>query len=150
MIPLLDSAVDLGRDKDRMSGEDAVRQHASVDKILATFFGLLQSRTELQLLADEVGLGKTFVALATAYAVLDHMRHKAGKEESPDLTKCFRAVVIVTPAGNHALTEKWHREVEALRTRCSQSPDATRWFHSRACTTPEDLVESLCRANDLR
>jgi len=121
-----------------------------VDKILAVFFGPAELRTEIQLLADEVGLGKTFVALATAYAVLDDLRRKAAKEQSPGLEPCFRAVVVVTPAGNHALTKKWHREVEALRTRCSQNPDATRWFHSGVCTTPEDLVESLCRANDLR
>ena len=150
MIPHLNIAVDLGRDKDRMSDEDAARQRATVDKILAVFFGPPELRTEIQLLADEVGLGKTFVALATAYAVLDDLRHKAAKEQSPGLEKCFRAVVVVTPAGNHALTEKWYREVEALRTRCSQNPNATRWFHSRVCKTPEELVESLCLANDLR
>src|SRR5438046_8496043 len=102
MIPRLDTAIDLGRDKDRMSGEDAGRQHATVDKILARFFGPPELRTEIQLLADEVGLGKTFVALATAYAVLDALRHKPDKEQPPDLKKCFRAVVVVTPAGNHA------------------------------------------------
>jgi hypothetical protein len=150
MIPRLDIAVDLGRDKDRMSGTDAARQHATVERILERFFGPAESRTEIQLLADEVGLGKTFVALATAYAVLDHLRHNAARERPDGLEKCFRAVVVVTPGGNHALTEKWHREVEALRTRCSQDPAATRWFHSRVCTTPEELVESLCRANDLR
>lgn len=150
MIPRLDSAVDLGRDQDRMSAEDAGRQHATVEAILAVFFGPPESRTEIQLLADEVGLGKTFVALATAYAILDVMRHKPDDEQPPELKKCYRAVVVVTPAGNHALTEKWNREVEALRTRCSQNPDATRWFHSWVCTTAEELVESLCRAHDLR
>ncbi len=149
MIPCLDIAVDLGRDKERMSDEDTVRQHATVDKILAVFYGRPELRTEIQLLADEVGLGKTFVALATAYAVLDDLRHKEPKEQSPDLKKCFRAVLVVTPAGNHALTEKWNREVEALRTRCSRNPDATRWFHSRVCTTPEDLFQSLRRVTDL-
>lgn len=150
MIPHLDSAVDLGRDQKRMSEEDPRRQPASVNKLLKAFFGPPESRSEIQLLADEVGMGKTFVALATAYAVLDTLRHKPAEEQPPDLKKCYRAVVVVTPAGNHALTEKWHREVEALRTRCSRDVNATRWFHSRVCKTPEDLVESLCRAHDLR
>jgi hypothetical protein len=133
-----------------MSDEDPRRQPASVNKLLEAFFGSLESRTEIQLLADEVGMGKTFVALATAYAVLDVLRHKPSEEQPTDLKKCYRAVVVVTPAGNHALTEKWHREVEAFRTRCSRNADATRWFQSRICMTPEDLVESLCRAHDLR
>jgi hypothetical protein len=150
MIPRLGSVVDLGHDKERMSHEDAVRQRCTVDKILAAFFGPPETRSELQLLADEVGLGKTFVALATAYAVLDVLRHTPSEEQPADLRKCYRAVIVVTPAGNHALMAKWHREVEALRTRCSQRPEAMRWFQARICKTPEDLIESLCRANDLR
>jgi len=150
MIPRLDAAVDLGLDQDRMSDEDAVRQHATVDRILAVFFGPSEIRTEIQLLADEVGLGKTFVALAAAYAVLDVMRHKPGEEQPLDLKRCYRAVVVVTPKGNSPLMEKWHREVEAFRTRCSRNADATRWFQSRICTTAEELVESLSRAHDLR
>jgi hypothetical protein len=150
MIPCLDSALDLGRDRERMSAQDAARQHATMDRILAAFFGPPESRVEIQLLADEVGLGKTFVALATAYAVLDALRHRSGGEQPPDLKKCYRAALVVTPAGNHALTEKWGREVEAFRTRCSGDEETVRWFQSRVCTTPEDLVESLCRARDLR
>ena len=150
MMPRLDSAVDLGRDTDRMSGTDAVRQHATVKRILERFFVPAESRTEIQLLADEVGLGKTFVALATAYAVLDHLRHNAAEERAVGLEKCFRAIVVVTPGGNHALTEKWHREVEALWTRCTKDPKPKRWFYSCVCTSPEELVEGLCRANDLR
>src|SRR5438094_7030120 len=95
-------------------------------------------------------MGKRFLALSTVYAILDVLRHKPAVDQSPDLKKCYRAVVVVTPAGNHALTEKWHREVEALRTRCSQSPDTTRWFQSRICATPEELLESLWRAQDRR
>ena len=66
MIPRLDNAVYLGRDRERMSDEDAVGQHATVDRILAVFFGPPEIRTEIQLLADEAGLGKTFVALSNA------------------------------------------------------------------------------------
>lgn len=150
MIPRLDTVIDLGRDQKRMSDEDPRRQPASVSKLLEAFFGPLETRAEIQLLADEVGMGKTFVALATAYAILDVLRHKPTEQQPPDLKKCYRAVVVVTPAGNHALTEKWHREVEAFRTRCSKNVDTTRWFQSQICKTPEELVESLRRAHDLR
>lgn len=150
MIPRLDDAIDLARDKKRMSEENPRRQPASVNKILSAFFGPPAQRCEIQLLADEVGMGKTFVALATAYAILDTLRHKPTEAHPPELAKCYRAVVVVTPAGNHALSEKWNREVEALRTRCSKDIEATSWFHSKVCKTPEELVESLWRANDLR
>ncbi len=150
MIPRLNPVVDLGRDQKRMSDEDPRRQPASVDMILEAFFGESAARTEIQLLADEVGMGKTFVALATAYAVLDVLRHKPSGEQPLGLKKCYRAVVVVTPKGNYPLMEKWHREVEAFRTRCSKDQELTRWFQSRICTTPEDLVESLYRAHDLR
>jgi hypothetical protein len=150
VIPRLDPAVDLGLDRDRMPAEDAVRQHATVNRILDVFFGPPEIRTEIQLLADEVGLGKTFVALAAAYAILDVMRQKPGQERPLDLMGCYRAVVVVTPKGNKPLVEKWHREVEAFRTRCSQDQIRTVWFQSRICTTAEDLVESLRRAQDIR
>jgi hypothetical protein len=90
------------------------------------------------------------VALATAYAILDTMRHKPIKEQLPDLKNCYRAVVAVTPKGNSPLMEKWHREVEAFRTRCSRNEKMTGWFHSRICTTAEDLVESLRRVRNTR
>ncbi len=151
MIPGLDRAViDLGKDHERMSEQDACRQHATVARILERFFGPGDRRLEVQLLADEVGLGKTFVALATAYTILTVFRRRDGEEQLPDLKDCYRAALVVTPAGNHALTAKWHLEVEALRTRCSRDPSATHWFQARVCATPEELVESLRRAHDLR
>lgn len=151
MIPRLDrTVIDLGKDRERMSEQDARRQHATVGRILERFFGHSDVRLEVQLLADEVGLGKTFVALATAYAILSVFQRRDGEKQLPDLKGCYRAALVVTPAGNYALTKKWHREVEALRTRCSQNPSATHWFQARVCSTPEELVESLRRAHDLR
>ena len=67
---------DLGRDKSRMKDpQDAIRQHATVDEILRRFFGE-GHRQEIQIVADEVGMGKTFVALGVAYSMLAAMKEK--------------------------------------------------------------------------
>ncbi len=108
------------------------------------------SRGGEQLLADEVGLGKTFVALATAYSLLRTVREQPDIAEEKGLGKCYRAAVVVVPSGNHSLARKWHQEVEALRTRCSTDPKETDWFHSRVCENAYELVEGLRRASDLR
>lgn len=60
MIKLSDlRSLDLGQDRERVTPEDAERQHATVDHILEAFFCPGHKRREIQLLADEVGLGKT-------------------------------------------------------------------------------------------
>ena len=146
----LDPALNLGRDSERMSPEDTRRQEATVNSLLHSFSAPLTDRREIQLLADEVGLGKTFVALATAYSVLRAVRSEPRQAEDAGLSKCYRAAVVVVPSGNHALAKKWHQEVEALRTRCSTNPDETDWFRSRVCDNAYDLVEGLRRASDLR
>jgi hypothetical protein len=151
MIPeLCREAINLGRDAERMTPADAHRQHATVARILKAFFGAPESRSEIQLLADEVGLGKTYVALAVAYAVLDTLRHYKGDDLPPELSKCYRAVLVVTPAGNHALNAKWQDEVAALRKRCSVDESKTDWFRSIVCNSPEELFVNLGRASDLR
>lgn len=74
---VLDPAViDLGKDRDRMTAKAANEQHASVNRLLGAFYGPIDERREVRLLADEVGLGKTFVALALAYATLAALREK--------------------------------------------------------------------------
>lgn len=146
----LDPALNLGRDSERMSPEDTRRQEATVNSLLHSFSAPLDDRREIQLLADEVGLGKTFVALATAYSLLRAVRTERCQAEEIGLSKCHRAVVVVVPSGNHSLAKKWHQEVEALRTRCSTNLDATDWFRSRVCENAYELVEGLRRASDLR
>lgn len=83
----------------------ARRQERTVDALLSR----LQhddptQRRELVLLADEVGLGKTFVALGVAWSVLTQ-RKAVGLPARP--------VLIVTP-GSHALYNKWQREAETF------------------------------------
>jgi hypothetical protein len=67
--------IDLGRSLKRVFGnkpdftgqieEGRARQTATANAILRRFFGASESeRRELMILADEVGLGKTYVALA--------------------------------------------------------------------------------------
>jgi hypothetical protein len=150
MTMRLDPVLDLGRDTERMTREDKCRQEATVNRLLQALSGSQRDLCEVQLLADEVGLGKTFVALATAYSLLRVVRSQPELADQMGLAKCYRAVVVVVPSGNHALASKWHQEVEALRTRCSTDTKQTDWFHSKICNNAYDLVEGLQRATDLR
>ena len=121
-----------------------------MNRLLAAFFGPPAERREVQLLADEVGLGKTFVALGVAHATLVAMREKEPPRFAADLANAYRAVVVVTPQGNHALASKWADEVGAMVKRCGLQADALRWFNSKLCSTPEDLLIALRKASDLR
>lgn len=150
MTPSLDRCViDLGKDRDRMSDAHAERQHATVEQLLRGFFESPEKRSEIQILADEVGLGKTFVALAAGYSLLEELR-SGRRDNDADWRKCYRSILVLTPASNHALTRKWVREVEALLTRCSRSLDQTRWFTAALCRTPDQLLQALLRADDRR
>ena len=81
----------------------ATRQERSIDAILQRLYDDDENRRrEMVLLADEVGLGKTFVALGVAWCVL-HQRSNAGLHAGP--------VLVVTPHA-HALFQKWKREAE--------------------------------------
>ena len=84
--------------------DDGVRQSATVDEILKRFFDRKESRRrDIQILADEVGMGKTFVGLAVAYSVLEHM---ANEKTELELENCYQKVLIITPQ-NSALFAKW-------------------------------------------
>ena len=108
--------IDLGRDKTRMKDpRDAARQEATVKEIFRRFFhDDPGKRYEMQLLADEVGMGKTFVALAAAYSILKAMRRGCNE---PDLVGCYQRVLIITPQ-NQALFAKWSQEVGEFVKRC--------------------------------
>jgi hypothetical protein len=146
----LDPTLDLGRDSERMTPQDKRRQEATANCLLRAFSAPPQERREVQLLADEVGLGKTFVALATAYTLLRAVRTRPDLADQTGFADCYRTTVVVVPPGNHALARKWQQEVEALRTRCSVDPAQTDWFHARVCDNAYDLAEGLRRGSDLR
>lgn len=107
---------DLGQDRTRIKDpKDAARQQRTVDVLLERFFSpRLAQQFEIQILADEVGMGKTFVALGLAYSILGHL--KQSRTEA-DLDGCYQRVLVLTP-NNHALYRKWVREVDEFRRRC--------------------------------
>jgi hypothetical protein len=134
---------DLGRDRTRMSDpNDAARQQCTVDALLDRFFNPRSTeRFEIQILADEVGMGKTFVALGLAYSILAHLRQ--GRTE-PDFEGCYQRVLVLTP-NNHALYSKWVREVGEFKRRCvlpahqADSPS----FSALGVDRLDDLAASL-------
>src|SRR5262245_17062925 len=100
---------DLGLDRTRIKDvRDAQRQSATVDALLERLFHRNPNhRWEVQILADEVGMGKTFVALATAFSVLEAMQ---SGQAADDLRGCYQKILIITPT-NSALFSKWVKEV---------------------------------------
>lgn len=81
----------------RISEADAARQERTAEEILAR----LADQPGL-ILADEVGMGKTFVALAVAASVALADRRR-------------RPVVVMVPP---SLKNKWPRDFETFRERC--------------------------------
>ncbi len=142
MIELSDK-LDLGRDKTRMKDpRDAARQMQTARALLAR----LTSQDNggpwpLQLLADEVGMGKTFVSLAVAFSMLEHL-DRGGDAE---FQGCHSKVLIIAP-NNSALLGKWTREVGEFVKRCvpeeSQS-GIRKWFKAARCDQLEQFVRKL-------
>lgn len=83
--------------RDRISVEDAERQEMTAREILRR----LKDRPGV-VLADEVGMGKTFVALAVAMSVAVANRRK-------------RPVVVMVPP---SLQDKWPRDFSLFLSRC--------------------------------
>lgn len=82
---------------DRISDEDAERQMRAADEILRRF-----ERQPGVILADEVGMGKTFVALSVAVSVLNQT-----SREFP--------VVVMSPS---TLRDKWPGDWDVFREKC--------------------------------
>ena len=109
----------------------ATRQERTIDAILRRLYDDDdERRREIALLADEVGLGKTFVALGVAWSVL-HQRSAAGLSAGP--------VLVVTPHA-HALFRKWRREAEQFLQLVAPS---TMPFDVETAETPHDLAHAL-------
>ena len=109
----------------------ATRQERTIDAILRRLYDDDdERRREIVLLADEVGLGKTFVALGVAWSVL-HQRSAAGLSAGP--------VLVVTPHA-HALFRKWSREAEQFRQLVAPPEIAV---DVETAETPHDLAYAL-------
>jgi ERCC4-related helicase len=88
--------VSLGNTK-RIPPKDALRQMRTASEILRRF-----DTQPGCVLADEVGMGKTYVALAVAVSVIESTRGR-------------KPVVIMVPP---AVQEKWPREWDVFREKC--------------------------------
>lgn len=108
------------------------RQAGTVDALLHRMYSPDQhDQRELVLLADEVGLGKTFVALGVAWSVLQD-RTRTGLPAKP--------ILIVTPT-SQALFGKWQRDVETF---LKEAVSGGQQVNVRAVETPYALVDALC------
>ena len=97
---------------------DCQRQTETTNAILRRFFGPKdRERRELMILADEVGLGKTYVALAVAVSILDAIR----RGETPDGLPSNKPVVLVLTPTNTVPFNKWMREAEAFKKDCAET-----------------------------
>lgn len=107
--------------KDRVSQTDATRQTETAQEILVR----LKDQPGM-ILADEVGMGKTFVALAVALSIAHH-----DSEERP-------VVVMVPPS----LKEKWPRDLQVFLEKCLPSQISQQLTHSVA-TNALEFIQQL-------
>ncbi|MFY7700025.1 MAG: helicase-related protein [Burkholderiaceae bacterium] len=104
---------------------DQARQKATTTAVLKRFVARnVSQRRELTILADEVGLGKTYVALAAAVSLLDAIR----SGDSPEGFPSNKPVVLVLTPTNDALFNKWMREAEAFKLDCARNEGALDWL----------------------
>lgn len=110
-------------------GRDCDRQSATANAILHRFFGARDGdRREMMLLADEVGLGKTYVALAVAVSMLDAIR----RDEAPEGLPANKPVVLVLTPNSDPLFNKWLREAETFKKDCARGDGGLDWLQIRS------------------
>lgn len=113
----------------RLSAEDARRQERSAQEILDRF----KDRPGV-VLGDEVGMGKTFVALAVAVAQI--------------LADPTHPVVVMVPRN---VVAKWERDAGTFCDACLRSPSERSQFRIKVAETGIDFLKLLddpesCRA----
>ena len=109
----------------KISADDGARQEATVLSILKD----LSSQPGI-VLADEVGMGKTYVALAVVASAVLANRDKA------------RPVVVMVPPG---LAQKWPREWDQFKTVCCVEPSLLGHIRDLYVHTPTDFFRALER-----
>jgi len=141
----LSPLIDLGADRTRMRDQrDVVRQTRTAHEILERFYEEdLDRRFELQVLADEVGMGKTFVALAVAFSILEALRERRSNGLTPGGK--YRRILVLVPS-NQSLFDKWVREVGEFVKRCvpgDSQAEAGRRFRPEVAHRADELVARL-------
>jgi hypothetical protein len=117
------------RESEARIKDDQARQEKTTHAILQRFVAANASeRRELTILADEVGLGKTYVALAAAVSLLDAIR----RGDSPEGLPSNKPVALVLTPSNDALFNKWRREADAFKKDCARSIGALDWLEIRS------------------
>jgi len=138
----LSQDIDLGKSLRQVFGDDPesakqvehdqARQEVTANAIIQRFVARSPAhRRELMILADEVGLGKTYVALAVAVSLLDAIRNG----ESPDGLPSNKPVVLVLTPNSDALFNKWMREAEGFKVDCARTEKALDWLEIRCPIT---------------
>ena len=105
----------------RISAEDALRQTRSAQSILERF-----ASQPGVILGDEVGMGKTFVALAVAAAYV--------------VRNASRPVVIMVPG---SVVGKWQLDGDTFCSKCLRSPQERAKFRVRTAETGVDFLKLL-------
>ena len=142
MMIQLPKHLNLGLDEANIKKQDADRQMQTAKELIRRLFGSDVDCFHTQLLADEVGMGKTFVSLAVAYSLLYAMRKNP--EDFPGLR---HKIIVLTPR-NDPLFEKWITEVREFLGRCIEDKDrenARPWFKAKAVTHFDELVYEIKR-----
>lgn len=128
--PLASDIIELrGLGKARINPSDAERQTETARVIL--------ERLRVQpgvLLADEVGMGKTYVAMAVVASVISSTRR----------THC--PLVVMVPPG---LRQKWQRDWEQFKTHCVRD-HALDWVRDEYAHTPTEFFKLLDDRADRR
>lgn len=119
----IDSRIDLGGlGTRRIEPSDSKRQLATTEAILND----LQQRPGV-VLADEVGMGKTYVALAVAASVIASTRGRSGP------------VVVMVPS---RLRRKWQREWEQFKHHCTPA-GSFNWVRAEYAHSPTEFFRLL-------
>lgn len=107
----------------KIGAEDGARQQETARSILRDL-----ANQPGVILADEVGMGKTYVALAVVASVV-----RATRESG-------RPIIVMMPPG---LATKWLREWAQFKTLCCVRPDALKWVRDRYVHTPTEFFKLL-------
>lgn len=110
-------------ERQQIEAEDGERQQHTARSILSDL-----STKPGVILADEVGMGKTYVGLAVVASVACATRTSG------------RPIIVMVPPG---LARKWAREWEHFKALCCTRPGALSWIRHAEVRTPTEFYRRL-------